>query len=165
MKKIGTGYDVHKLSQGRDLILGGVNIDYQINGEKWGLIAHSDGDVLTHAIMDALLGAASLGDIGDHFPDTDAAYKNINSMDLLKKVDKLITELGYSIMNIDATLILQAPKVSPYKMEMKRNISNILNIDLEKVNIKATTEEGLGFTGRGEGIAAQAVTLLTSEKQ
>lgn len=153
--RIGMGYDVHKLVEGRDLILGGVNIPY----EK-GLLGHSDADVIIHAIMDALLGAAALGDIGKHFPDTDPEYKGISSILLLKKVGILLAENNFSICNIDATIIAQAPKLRPFIDTMNENIADALKIDISKVNIKATTEEGLGFTGSGEGISAQAICLV-----
>lgn len=155
--RIGQGYDVHKLEEGRELILGGVKIPY----EK-GLMGHSDADVLVHAVMDALLGAASLGDIGEHFPDTDPAYKGISSIELLKRVGSLLDEQGYVIENIDATVIAQRPKLKEFRPLMTENIANALGIDRELVNVKATTEEGLGFTGRGEGISAKAITLLTA---
>ncbi|MBR6451684.1 MAG: 2-C-methyl-D-erythritol 2,4-cyclodiphosphate synthase [Lachnospiraceae bacterium] len=155
--RIGMGYDVHKLTTGRDLILGGVKIPY----EK-GLLGHSDADVVVHAIMDALLGAAALGDIGKHFPDTDPAYKGADSIELLKKVGELIREDHYLIENIDATIIAQAPKLRPYIDTMNANVAKALEIDISQVSIKATTEEGLGFTGSGEGISAQAVCLLSS---
>lgn len=155
--RIGTGYDVHRLAEDRDLIVGGVKIPY----EK-GLLGHSDADVLLHAIMDALLGAAALGDIGKHFPDSDPAYRGISSLALLEKVGVLLEEGAFLIENIDATIIAQAPKMRPYIDAMERNIAETLGIDRRFVNVKATTEEGLGFTGRGEGIAAQAVCLLTS---
>lgn len=155
--RIGTGYDVHRLVEKRALILGGVAIPY----EK-GLLGHSDADVLLHAIMDALLGAAALGDIGKHFPDKDPAYSDISSMLLLKKVSDLLTEEHYLVGNIDATIITQNPKLAPYISEMRENIAGTLGIAKGQVNIKATTEEGLGFTGAGEGIAAQAVCLLES---
>lgn len=155
--RIGMGYDVHRLVEDRDLIIGGVNIPY----EK-GLLGHSDADVLLHAIMDALLGAAALGDIGKHFPDTDPAYKGISSLELLDKVGNLLEKQCFLIENIDATIIAQAPKMRPYIDTMRENISHTLGISLEQVNVKATTEEGLGFTGRGEGIAAQAICMLTS---
>ena len=153
--RAGIGYDVHKLVEGRKLVIGGITIPY----EK-GLAGHSDADVLIHAVMDALLGAAALSDIGKHFPDTDDAYKGISSMELLKHVGKLIEEKLYVISNIDATIIAQMPKMAPYIDDMKANITNTLNLREDQVNIKATTEEGLGFTGRGEGIAAQAVCGL-----
>lgn len=155
--RIGQGYDVHKLTEGRDLILGGVKIPY----EK-GLLGHSDADVLLHAVMDALLGAAALGDIGQHFPDTDAAYKGISSIELLKKVGELLVEHRYMIENIDATIIAQRPKLAPYRPQMAENIAKTLGIQVSQVSVKATTEEGLGFTGSGEGISAQAITLLSS---
>lgn len=155
--RVGTGYDVHRLTQDRELILGGVTIPY----EK-GLLGHSDADVLLHAIMDALLGAAALGDIGKHFPDSDPAYKGVSSLELLKKVGSLLEEKSFLIENIDATIIAQAPKMRPYIETMRENIACTLGITLEQVNVKATTEEGLGFTGSGEGIASQAVCLLTS---
>ncbi len=157
--RIGSGYDVHKLVENRDLILGGVNIPY----EK-GLLGHSDADVLLHAIMDALLGAAALRDIGGHFPDTDPAYKGADSKKLLSCVWDLISQKEYCIMNIDATVIAQRPKLKPYIPEMRKNIAEILHIDIDQVNVKATTEEGLGFTGAGEGIAASAVCLLEKTK-
>ncbi len=155
--RIGTGYDVHRLVENRALILGGVAIPY----EK-GLLGHSDADVLLHAIMDALLGAAALGDIGKHFPDKDPAYSGISSMVLLKKVADLLSEEHYLVGNIDATIIAQQPKLASYIPEMRENIANALGIAKGQVNIKATTEEGLGFTGTGEGIASQAVCLLES---
>jgi len=155
--RIGTGYDVHRLVENRDLILGGVKIPF----EK-GLLGHSDADVLVHAIMDALLGAAALGDIGKHFPDTDEKYKGASSIELLKKVGILLEEKLYMIENIDATIIAQKPKLAEYIPEMKKNIANALNISEDQVNIKATTEEGLGFTGEGLGMAANAVCLIES---
>lgn len=151
------GYDVHRLVENRDLIIGGVTIPY----EK-GLLGHSDADVLLHAISDALLGAAALGDIGKHFPDTDPAYKGISSIILLEKVGLLLEENGFLIENIDATIIAQAPKMRPYIDTMRENIARALNIDAGQVNVKATTEEGLGFTGSGEGISSQAICMLTS---
>ena len=154
--RIGQGYDVHKLVEGRDLILGGVTIPY----EK-GLLGHSDADVLVHAIMDALLGAAALGDIGQHFPDTDPRYKGISSIELLKHVGALLDENHYLIENIDATIICQRPKLAPYRPQMAANIAEALHLNIGQVSIKATTEEGLGFTGSGEGISSQAITLLT----
>ena len=153
--RIGMGYDVHRLSAGRKLIMGGVDIPY----EK-GLLGHSDADVLVHAIMDALLGAAALGDIGSHFPDTDPAYEGISSICLLEHVGKLLSDHGYKIGNIDATIIAQKPKMRPHIDQMGDNISNALKIRPEQVGVKATTEEGLGFTGSGEGISAHAVCLL-----
>ncbi len=155
--RIGQGYDVHKLTDGRDLILGGVKVPY----EK-GLLGHSDADVLVHAVMDALLGAAALGDIGEHFPDTDPAYKGISSVELLKRVGTLLEEKGYVIENIDATIIAQRPKLKDYRPQMAENIAAALKIPADRVSVKATTEEGLGFTGSGEGISAQAITLLTA---
>ncbi len=155
--RLGMGYDVHRLVEGRDLIMGGVKIPY----EK-GLLGHSDADVLLHAISDALLGAAALGDIGKHFPDTDPAYKGISSLLLLEKVGDLLEDKGYLIENIDATIIAQAPKMRPHIDTMRENIAGALHISLEQVNVKATTEEGLGFTGNGEGISSQAICLLTS---
>ena len=153
--RVGIGYDVHRLAEDRDLIIGGVKIPY----EK-GLLGHSDADVLLHAVMDALLGAAALGDIGTHFPDTDPAYKGASSIELLKQVGRLLEEKLYIIGNIDATVIAQRPKLLPYREEMRRNIADALGISKEQVNVKATTEEGLGFTGSGEGISSQAVALL-----
>ena len=155
--RIGQGYDVHKLTDGRDLILGGVKVPY----EK-GLLGHSDTDVLVHAVMDALLGAAALGDIGEHFPDTDPAYRGISSVELLKRVGALLEEKGYVIENIDATIIAQRPKLKDYRPQMVQNIAAALGIPADRVSVKATTEEGLGFTGSGEGISAQAITLLTA---
>lgn len=154
--RIGQGYDVHKLVEGRSLILGGVTVPY----EK-GLLGHSDADVLVHAVMDALLGAAALGDIGQHFPDTDPAYKGISSIELLKRVGELLEEKGYVVENIDATVIAQRPKLAPYRPQMAANIAQALKLDVSRVSVKATTEEGLGFTGTGEGISSQAITLLT----
>ncbi len=155
--RIGTGYDVHRLAEGRKLIMGGVEIPY----EK-GLLGHSDADVLLHAIMDALLGAAALGDIGKHFPDTDPAYEGISSLKLLEQVGRLLQEHCFLIENIDATIIAQAPKMRPHIDAMRQNIADALQLDIAQVNVKATTEEGLGFTGSLEGISAQAVCLLTS---
>lgn len=154
--RIGQGYDVHRLAQGRALILGGVTVPYEL-----GLLGHSDADVLVHAVMDALLGAAALGDIGQHFPDTDPAYKGISSIELLKNVGALLEEKGYVIENIDATVIAQSPKLAPYRSRMASNIAEALHLDVDRVSVKATTEEGLGFTGTGQGIASQAITLLT----
>lgn len=154
--RIGSGYDVHRLVDGRDLIIGGVKIPY----EK-GLLGHSDADVLLHAIMDSLLGAAALGDIGKHFPDTDEAYKGISSLELLKRVRKLIEDKLYVIENIDATIIAQKPKMAPYIPSMVKNIADALGIEESQVNVKATTEEGLGFTGEGLGISANCICLLT----
>ena len=158
--RIGMGYDVHRLVEGRKLIMGGVEIPY----EK-GLFGHSDADVLLHAIMDALLGAAALGDIGKHFPDTDPAYKGISSIELLKHVGGLLEENKFLIENIDATIIAQAPKMRPHIDRMRENIAAALGIETEQVNVKATTEEGLGFTGTGEGISSQAVWMLTSPRE
>lgn len=155
--RIGMGYDVHRLVEDRKLILGGVEIPY----EK-GLLGHSDADVLLHAIMDALLGGAALGDIGKHFPDTDEKYKGISSLKLLEKVGALLEENCFFIENIDATIIAQAPKMRAFIDTMRENIANALGIETAQINVKATTEEGLGFTGRGEGISAQAICLLTS---
>jgi len=153
--RIGHGYDVHRLIEGRKLILGGVAIPY----EK-GLDGHSDADVLLHAVMDALLGAAALGDIGKHFPDTDTAYKGIDSMLLLRHVCSLIAEKGYRLSNLDVTVIAQCPKLAPYITLMREKIADCLSVDLDQINIKATTEEHLGFTGRGEGISCHAVCLI-----
>ena len=153
--RIGHGYDVHKLVPGRDLILGGVRFDYPL-----GLDGHSDADVLTHAVMDALLGAAGLGDIGRHFPDTDPAYKGADSLKLLAHVRDLLTERCFRVGNIDVTVIAQAPKLAPQIGKMEQNLADTLAIDLSHVNVKATTEEHLGFTGRGEGISCHAVCLL-----
>lgn len=155
--RVGMGYDVHRLVEGRKLIIGGVDIPY----EK-GLLGHSDADVLLHAVSDALLGAAALGDIGRHFPDSDPAYEGISSLVLLGRVGELLADKGFLIENIDATIIAQAPKMRPYIDEMRKNIAEALGLDTEYVSVKATTEEGLGFTGSGEGISAQAVCLLTS---
>ncbi len=155
--RVGMGYDVHKLAEGRDLILGGVTIPY----EK-GLLGHSDADVLLHAVMDALLGAAALGDIGKHFPDTDEAYRGISSLELLKRVAQLVEGECCMIENIDATIIAQRPKMRDFIPDMEKNIAEALGIDIKQVNVKATTEEGLGFTGAGEGISAQAICALSS---
>ena len=155
MMRAGMGYDVHKLTEGRKLILGGVEIPY----EK-GLLGHSDADVLVHAVMDALLGAAALGDIGKHFPDTDPRYSGISSILLLEHVGKLLDEKGYLIENIDATIIAQRPKMRPYIEQMRENIAAALKIETDQVNVKATTEEGLGFTGTGEGISSQAICMI-----
>ena len=153
--RVGIGYDVHKFAEGRKLILGGVEIPY----EK-GLLGHSDADVIVHAIMDALLGAAALGDIGQHFPDTDPAYEGISSIKLLEKVGELLDENNYVVGNIDSIIIAQKPKMMPHLSQMRRNVADALHIDMDRVSIKATTEEGLGFTGREEGIAAQATCAL-----
>lgn len=155
--RVGMGYDVHKLVEGRDLILGGQIIPY----EK-GLLGHSDADVLLHAIMDAMLGAAALGDIGKWFPDTKAEFKGVSSMKLLEEVVQIIKKEGYVVGNIDATIVAQAPKMRPYIDTMRKNIADVLNVDVNQVNVKATTEEGLGFTGTGEGISSQAICLLES---
>lgn len=155
--RVGMGYDVHRLVPERDLIIGGVKIPY----EK-GLLGHSDADVLLHAIMDALLGAAALGDIGKHFPDNYPAYKGADSLMLLGRVGEILSEEGYVIENIDSTIIAQKPKMAPHIEQMRRNIADTLGLDISRVNVKATTEEGLGFTGTGEGISAQAVALIMS---
>ena len=165
MYRVGEGYDVHKLVEGRDLILGGVKIPF----EK-GLLGNSDADVLLHAIMDALLGAMALGDIGKHFPDTDEKYKGVSSIELLKEVKRIIKDnyekkgMAFEICNIDATIICQLPKLRPYIDNMRENIAASLEIDTDRVSVKATTEEGLGFTGRGEGIAAKAISLVEVDK-
>ena len=156
--RVGNGYDVHRLVEDRSLIIGGVTIPY----EK-GLLGHSDADVLIHAIMDALLGAAAMGDIGQHFPDNDPQYEGISSLLLLEKTASLLKESGWSVGNIDATIIAQKPKMAPHIEKMRQNIASVLNIGQDRINIKATTEEGLGFTGRGEGIAAQAAALIYKE--
>lgn len=155
--RVGMGYDVHRLTEGRKLIMGGVEIPY----EK-GLLGHSDADVLLHAIMDALLGAAALGDIGRHFPDQDERYRGISSLLLLEKTAELIQEAGYVVQNVDATIIAQQPKMKPYVETMVENVARVLGVEKDQVNVKATTEEGLGFTGSGEGIAAQAICSLAS---
>ena len=157
--RVGHGYDVHRLTEGRDLILGGVKIEY----EK-GLLGHSDADVLCHAISDAILGACAERDIGYHFPDTDEKYRGISSISLLKEVRKFMEERGYSVGNLDVTLIAQRPKIAPYIDKMRQNVASALQCEVSCVNIKGTTEEGLGFTGAGEGIAAHAVCLLVDEK-
>lgn len=153
--RIGHGYDVHRLVEGRKLILGGVDIPW----EK-GLLGHSDADVLTHAVMDALAGAARLGDIGRLFPDTDPAYAGISSLKLLAEVGRLLREKDYAVVNVDAVLLAQAPKVGPYRPQMADNLARALGVGVERINVKATTEEGLGFTGDGSGMAAHAVVLL-----
>lgn len=153
--RIGLGYDVHRLVKDRDLILGGVKIPHEL-----GLLGHSDADVLIHAIMDSLLGASALGDIGKHFPDTDPKYKGISSIKLLEEVGKLLYKNNFTIGNIDATIIAEKPKMAPHIMEMRSNIAKALEIDVNKVNVKATTEEGLGFTGEKLGISSQAICLL-----
>ncbi|MGN0369183.1 MAG: 2-C-methyl-D-erythritol 2,4-cyclodiphosphate synthase [Butyrivibrio sp.] len=155
--RIGTGYDVHRVTDNRKMIIGGVEIPY----EK-GLLGHSDADVLLHAIMDSLLGAAALGDIGKHFPDSDEKYKGISSLILLEKVGDILSDAHFIIENIDSTIIAQRPKMAPYIETMRENIAKALKIPVSSVSVKATTEEGLGFTGSGEGIAAQAVSLLTT---
>jgi 2-C-methyl-D-erythritol 2,4-cyclodiphosphate synthase len=157
--RIGMGYDVHRLVENRKLIIGGVEIPY----EK-GLLGHSDADVLLHAIMDALLGAAALGDIGKHFPDHDPAYAGADSLELTRQVGKLLEEQGYQVGNIDAPIIAQKPKMAPYREQMRQNIAAALEISLDQISIKATTEEGLGFTGTGEGISAQAVALIEKKR-
>lgn len=153
--RVGHGYDVHRLTEGRKLILGGVEIPW-----TRGLLGHSDADVLTHAVMDALAGAARLGDIGKLFPDTDPAYAGVSSLKLLKEVGRLLAEKGFAVVNIDAGLLAQAPKIAPYKAQMAENLAAALGIEPEQVNVKATTEEGLGFTGDGSGMAAHAVVLV-----
>ena len=155
--RVGMGYDVHKLVEGRKLIMGGVEIPY----EK-GLLGHSDADVILHAIMDALLGAAALGDIGKHFPDNDDRYKGISSIELLKQVGKLLDDSHYIIENIDGTIIAQEPKMRPYIDDMRKNIADALGLDMNQINVKATTEEGLGFTGSSEGISSQAIASISS---
>lgn len=156
--RIGQGYDVHRLAEGRKLILGGVEIPW----EK-GLLGHSDADVLTHAVMDALSGAAKLGDIGKLFPDSDPQYAGADSIRLLRQVAALLKERGYAVVNVDATLIAQRPKIASYRERMEKNLAAALGVDRGRVNVKATTEEGLGFTGDGSGMAAQAVALLEKE--
>lgn len=153
--RIGHGYDVHRLVSGRELVLGGVTVPYEL-----GLDGHSDADVLLHAVMDALLGAAALGDIGQIFPDTDDAYLGASSMELLREVGKRLDDAGYCVVNLDATVLAQRPKLAPYRRRMRENIAAALTIDVSQVSVKATTEEGLGFTGRGEGIAAHAIALI-----
>ena len=156
--RIGHGYDVHRLVEGRKLVLGGVEIPHTL-----GLLGHSDADVLTHAIMDALLGAAGLGDIGKHFPDTDGSYKDIDSQILLKRVCQLLWEKKYAVVNLDATVIAQKPKIGPYIPQMVKTLAKNMNIDSSRINIKATTEEHLGFTGREEGISAHCVCLIQEQ--
>lgn len=153
--RIGHGYDVHRLVEGRDLILGGVNIPW-----KLGLLGHSDADVLTHAIMDAILGAAAMGDIGMLFPDNDPTYQGADSLVLMGEVVRRVREAGYEIVNIDATILAQAPKLSPFKLQMRENLANAAGLDLSQVSVKATTEEGLGWTGSSEGMAVHALALL-----
>lgn len=155
--RIGMGYDVHKLVENRDLILGGVKIPYEL-----GLLGHSDADVLLHAIMDSLLGACALGDIGKHFPDTDDRFKGISSIKLLEETANLIKSKGYAVNNIDATIIAQKPKMLPHIELMRKNIATALNINIDQINIKATTEEGLGFTGEGLGISSQSIASVIS---
>lgn len=158
--RIGTGYDVHRLAGGRKLILGGVNVLF-----TKGLLGHSDADVLVHAIMDAILGAMAKPDIGQMFPDSDPAYEGISSLKLLEKVTALMQKEGYALVNVDATILAQKPKLAPYIPEMRENIARTIGVDVSRVNVKATTEEGLGFTGEGLGIAAQAVCLLEEKKK
>lgn len=153
--RVGLGYDVHRLVEGRPLILGGVKIPYE-----QGLLGHSDADVLVHAVMDALIGAMGLGDIGKHFPDTDIAYKGADSIALLRHVKKLMDHEGYEMANVDGTIIAQQPKMAPHIQEMRANIAQALEVEVGQINVKATTEEGLGFTGAGSGISAQAVCLI-----
>jgi len=153
--RIGTGYDVHRLAEERTLWLGGVQIPF-----AKGCVAHSDGDVLLHAVCDALLGALALGDIGGHFPDNDAQYKNISSIILLKRVYDLVIQKGFRLVNMDATILLQEPKITPYVVDMRNQIAQTLGVEIEAVSIKATTTEGLGFIGHGEGVAAQGVVML-----
>ncbi|MBO5904637.1 MAG: 2-C-methyl-D-erythritol 2,4-cyclodiphosphate synthase [Clostridia bacterium] len=156
MFRIGHGYDVHRLTEGRPLIIGGVNIPHEA-----GLLGHSDADVLVHAIMDSMLGALALGDIGKHFPDTDERYKGADSIELLRQVAKIIDNHGYSVANIDSTILAQAPKMAPHIDQMRKNVADAIGIDVSRVSVKATTEEKLGFTGEKKGIAAHAVCLLT----
>lgn len=153
--RVGTGYDVHRLVKGRPLVLGGVEVPF-----AYGLAGHSDADVLVHAVMDALLGAAALGDIGRHFPDSDDRYRGISSLKLLAAVGNMLSEGGFRVGNIDAVIVAQRPKLAPYINDMEANIAKVLEISADRVNVKATTAEGLGFTGSGQGIAAQAVALL-----
>ena len=153
--RVGHGYDVHRLVEGRALILGGVTVPFD-----WGLLGHSDADVLTHAVMDALLGAAALGDIGKLFPDSDAAYAGADSIALLERVTALLREHGWQVGNVDATVVAQAPKLAPYIPEMRRRLAEAMGLDVDCVSVKATTEERLGFTGSGEGMAAHAVALI-----
>ena len=159
MIRIGQGYDVHRLTESRKLILGGVDIPY----EK-GLLGHSDADVLTHAVMDALLGAAALGDIGKLFPDTDEAYRGADSLQLLRRVAAVLKENGYEIGNVDVTVIAQRPKLAPHREQMRENLAEAMGVPVSRVSVKATTEEGLGFTGEGLGIAAQAIALIEGSK-
>ncbi|MBR0401503.1 MAG: 2-C-methyl-D-erythritol 2,4-cyclodiphosphate synthase [Lachnospiraceae bacterium] len=157
MIRMGLGYDVHRLTEGRDLIIGGVKIPYEL-----GLLGHSDADVLLHAVMDALLGAAALGDIGQHFPDNDPAYAGADSLALLRAVGRILSDAGWTVGNIDATIIAQRPKMAPHRERMRANIAEALGIDVSQVSVKATTEEGLGFTGEGLGISAQAIACIRS---
>lgn len=159
MTRIGTGYDVHRLAEGLPLWLGGVRVPH-----THGLVGHSDADVLLHAICDALLGAAALGDIGKHFPDTDPQYKGISSLKLLAHVGRLLREKGYTIVNIDSTIVAQRPKLAPYISLMRQNIADTLGLDIDRVSVKATTTEHLGFEGREEGISSQAIALIENEK-
>lgn len=156
--RIGQGYDVHRLAENRNLVLGGITIPYTC-----GLLGHSDADVLTHAIIDALTGATGMGDIGELFPDTDPSYAGISSVSLLEEVSTKLQSSGWQLVNIDATVIAQAPKLSPYKIKMRNTIAHALDVPIERVTIKATTEEHLGFTGRGEGIAAQVIALVEQQ--
>lgn len=153
--RVGIGYDVHKLVKNRDLIIGGVKIDHET-----GLLGHSDADVLTHAVIDAIFGALALGDLGRHFPDTDEKFKDVDSLELLRYAIEKMKDMGYRIGNIDSIIIAQSPKMAPYIEKMKENFSKILDTDINNINIKATTEEGLGFTGNKEGISSQAICLL-----
>ena len=158
MTRVGHGYDVHRLTAGRKLILGGVEIPYEL-----GLLGHSDADVLTHAVMDALLGAAGLWDIGHAFPDSDPAYEGISSLVLLEWVMGMLEEKGYAVGNVDATVIAQRPKLSPYIPEMREKLAAVMRVPADRVDVKATTEEGLGFTGTGEGVAAHSVALIVDK--
>lgn len=158
MIRIGHGYDAHRLSEGGSLILGGVKIPHHL-----GLVGHSDADVLSHAITDALLGAAALGDIGRHFPDTDEKFKGVSSLELLRKVCGMIRDNGFQIQNIDSTIVAQSPKMAPFLPEMQKNIASVCSVDVSKISVKATTEEGLGFTGSNLGIAAHAVCLILND--
>ncbi len=158
--RIGFGYDVHRMVSGRDLILGGVHIPYE-----QGLLGHSDADVLLHALMDALLGAAALGDIGEHFPDTDAQYKGASSMELLRACSRILYTHGFDPVNVDVTLVAQAPKISPYKQAMRENIAQALNLSIADVSVKATTEEGLGLTGDGSGMKAYAAAMVKERNE
>jgi 2-C-methyl-D-erythritol 2,4-cyclodiphosphate synthase len=156
--RIGLGYDVHRLAEGEVLVLGGVTVS-----TEFGTVAHSDGDVLLHAICDAVLGAAALGDIGEHFPDTDPAYRGISSLDLLRHCVRLVGERGFGVGNVDATLVLERPKILPFKAEMRGRIAGVMGIDVDDVSLKATTAERLGFAGRGEGVEAHAAVLLVGK--